>query len=55
MFFYILFGGFSWMTFYGLVIENLYNIFIFIAWIGIISGFFFSICLRLWIKKYISF
>ena len=55
IFFYILFGGFSWMTFYGLVIENLYNIFIFIAWIGIISGFFFSICLRLWIKKYISF
>ncbi|OFM45337.1 hypothetical protein HMPREF2688_10015 [Staphylococcus sp. HMSC077E12] len=41
IFFYILFGGFSWMTFYGLVIENLYNIFIFIAWIGIISGFFF--------------
>ncbi|WP_256269936.1 DUF443 family protein [Staphylococcus sp. HMSC065E07] len=41
MFFYILFGGFSWMTFYGLVIENLYNIFIFIVWIGMISGFFF--------------
>jgi len=41
IFFYILFGGFSWMTFYGLVIENLYNIFIFIVWIGMISGFFF--------------
>ena len=39
------------MILYGLTVENLYNIFIFIIWIGSIALFFFSICLRLWIKS----
>ncbi|OFN54958.1 hypothetical protein HMPREF2552_06255, partial [Staphylococcus sp. HMSC062E10] len=52
LFSYIFLGGFVWMILYGLTVENLYNIFIFIIWIGSIALFFFSICLRLWIKKY---
>ena len=55
LFSYIFLGGFVWMILYGLTVENLYNIFIFIIWIGSIALFFFSICLRLWIKKYMSY
>ena len=39
------------MTMEMLTIDHLYNIFMFIVWIGIIAAFFLSICLRLWIKS----
>ena len=41
LFSYIFLGGFVWMILYGLTVENLYNIFIFIIWIGSIALFFF--------------
>ncbi|KXA38257.1 DUF443 family protein, partial [Staphylococcus lugdunensis] len=44
---YILYGGFAFVIFYGLAVENLYNVFIFILWVIWIAAFFFSICLRL--------
>ena len=41
LFSYLLLGGISWVTMEMLTIDHLYNIFMFIAWIGIIAGFFF--------------
>ena len=35
------FGGISWVTMEMLTIDHLYNIFMFIVWIGIIAAFFF--------------
>ena len=41
LFSYLLFGGISWVTMEMLTIDHLYNIFMFIVWIGIIAAFFF--------------
>ncbi|WP_256323272.1 DUF443 family protein, partial [Staphylococcus sp. HMSC064A01] len=38
---YILYGGFAFVIFYGLAVENLYNVFIFILWVIWIAAFFF--------------
>ena len=38
---YILYGGFAFVIFYGLAVENLYNVFIFILWVIWIAFFFF--------------
>ena len=43
------------MILYGLTVENLYNIFIFIIWIGSIALFFFFNMFAIMDKKYMSY